>query len=825
MDHIEKESGRSLGTAAANDRMNTSLERVPSSKSFALSRENSSKSVHDHQNEDDSTRLNESWFQQVLTNARESATQTISDPMAEATVRGAGIAPEPPSGANAKTSHQPGDPSDEKKAPAQKDHPASKTSKSTSSTGEARLRDEKHPKSEAEKIVEGFENGGRVPDHGNSNNGRSRILDNDTSEYDEKRILCEKASGSEQNQPTPPPTEQSVKIGKISRASAGNLEGGNINEDSSVEEVPPRRSTRESAPGAFRSDGTETVPTQPVRYSLLAASTHGQNAEDESASMSQLETTAAPIPPLPASSNGDNNNTTRGSSNFLVVANPISSHFMQLAEEVGNSDDSRRTSQASEKSNLLLAGTISVVLLVGLTLLLVVLLTGTSTDDDSNNITGTVTPDAGPTPAPSLGIETYVQSLLPEYTVTALRSPSSAQSLAYQWLLDDPALTNYPAWRIQQRLALAILFFSTDGDNWNEATHWLSYDHHECDWYSSTFLRWDLAKEEFGTILEDIKQYFADSVCQEGKYNHLRLHSNRLQGTVPQELGWLSSLKTLLLFINDITGSIPTEIGHLNELEIFGCVACFLTGQVPTEIGLLSNLIGIGVYVNPFLNSTLPTELGLLEKLEAAYLGGTDLFGTIPTELGQLTNIISLWTGGNELEGSLPSELGLLTQMMEFSASRNNMTGEIPLEIWSLQHMSHLELQSNKLEGSLPTEIGLLTSATWLSLSENSLKGSLPLQLSHLTGLEELYLGSNAFTGSLPSSIGRLRNLTRLVLSNTTLTGQLPSELGLLTKLTRLDLLDNPFLTGTIPEGLCSHGILFTCSETLCGCDCSCTGT
>ncbi|CAB9529829.1 hypothetical protein SEMRO_2639_G333380.1 [Seminavis robusta] len=89
MDHIEKESGRSLGTAAANDRMNTSLERVPSSKSFALSRENSSKSVHDHQNEDDSTRLT-SHGSNNYHQCRESATQTISDPMQKDSPEGQG---------------------------------------------------------------------------------------------------------------------------------------------------------------------------------------------------------------------------------------------------------------------------------------------------------------------------------------------------------------------------------------------------------------------------------------------------------------------------------------------------------------------------------------------------------------------------------------------------------------------------------------------------------------------------------------------------------------------------------------------------------------
>ena len=41
-----------------------------------------------------------------------------------------------------------------------------------------------------------------------------------------------------------------------------------------------------------------------------------------------------------------------------------------------------------------------------------------------------------------------------------------------------------------------------------------------------------------------------------------------LSGSVPPELGNLSSLETLDLASNDLTGSIPPELGNLPRLEI-----------------------------------------------------------------------------------------------------------------------------------------------------------------------------------------------------------------------------------------------------------------
>ena len=78
----------------------------------------------------------------------------------------------------------------------------------------------------------------------------------------------------------------------------------------------------------------------------------------------------------------------------------------------------------------------------------------------------------------------HVQGLLPKETLKELERPTTAQAQAYQWLLEDPFAETYTDARLLQRFALATLYFATNGDDWYNATNWVSYELHECEWWS-----------------------------------------------------------------------------------------------------------------------------------------------------------------------------------------------------------------------------------------------------------------------------------------------------------------------------------------------------
>ena len=67
----------------------------------------------------------------------------------------------------------------------------------------------------------------------------------------------------------------------------------------------------------------------------------------------------------------------------------------------------------------------------------------------------------------------------------------------------------------------------------------------------------------------------------------------------------------LYLFENKLNGTIPTELGLLSNLEWLDLFKSQLTGTIPSELGLLSNLISLSLDSNQF-TGTVPTILASL---------------------------------------------------------------------------------------------------------------------------------------------------------------------------------------------------------------------
>jgi hypothetical protein len=112
----------------------------------------------------------------------------------------------------------------------------------------------------------------------------------------------------------------------------------------------------------------------------------------------------------------------------------------------------------------------------------------------------------------------------------ALSDPSSPQYKSVRWLSDNANLTKYSDAQKIQRYILAVLYYSTNGDDWLRNDTWLS-DDDECTWFvkSSVFC-------QFGLTLDRV--------------NTLDLSDNNLVGTLPAlELALLSDSLGMLLSI------------------------------------------------------------------------------------------------------------------------------------------------------------------------------------------------------------------------------------------------------------------------------------
>ena len=321
--------------------------------------------------------------------------------------------------------------------------------------------------------------------------------------------------------------------------------------------------------------------------------------------------------------------------------------------------------------------------------------------------------------------------------------------------------------------ALVALYNATDGENWVNNENWLS---------DESVGRWH------GVTVSD------------GRVTGLSLLSNQLTGTIPSELGKLSSLTWLQLLDNQLTGTIPPELGMLSSLTFLALSANQLTGPIPPELGQLSSLEGLRLSENA-LTGPIPPELGQLSRLERLELYENALTGPIPPELGKLSSLTRLQLLHNQLTGTIPPELGMLSSLTFLDLLDNQLTGTIPPELGMLSSLTWLQLNFNQLTGSIPPELGKLSSLENLDLAGNQLTGPIPPKLGQLSHLERLWLSNNGLTGPIPPELGQPSGLTELSLWGNQLTGLIPPELGQLSRLERLYLSNNQ-LTGPIPSEL-----------------------
>lgn len=331
--------------------------------------------------------------------------------------------------------------------------------------------------------------------------------------------------------------------------------------------------------------------------------------------------------------------------------------------------------------------------------------------------------------------------------------------------------------------ALVAFYDNTKGPAWTRSEYWLAGDTAGA-WYGVT--------------------------VASGHVTRIELENNNLSGFLPLEMGNLTNLVVLDLFINQVTGSFPMEFANLTSLEVLNLDANELSGSLPPFLADLTSLTYLDLSRNQ-LSGSIPPEFGDLASLENLELFGNQLSGSIPPELGQLTTLKVLSLCVNQLSGSIPVELINLSNLHELDLCANQLSGGIPPGLGSLTSLVLLDLSDNLLTGGIPIELVNIYSLGFLSLAENQLTGTIPSELGELINLGYLWLSDNQLTGSIPIELGYLP-MVSLQLDSNQLSGNIPSELGYLTGLFILYLQDNQ-LEGDIPSTFINLHNLFNYGE------------
>ncbi len=156
----------------------------------------------------------------------------------------------------------------------------------------------------------------------------------------------------------------------------------------------------------------------------------------------------------------------------------------------------------------------------------------------------------------------------------------------------------------------------------------------------------------------------------------LLLASRSMDGSIPPQLGGLSSLQTLVLHENQLTGEIPVELGNLDILEYLYLYDNRLTGQIPAEFAHSTQfkaLAGLNLYGNSL---TTPVDFSVTPAGPLSEWADATVF----TAQVSITDPGTLWAAGFNDPSAVTADLNLVTGG-EITAAGSGVDGVVPVDI------------------------------------------------------------------------------------------------------------------------------------------------
>ena len=331
----------------------------------------------------------------------------------------------------------------------------------------------------------------------------------------------------------------------------------------------------------------------------------------------------------------------------------------------------------------------------------------------------------------------------------------------------------------------------------------------------------DLCHNHISEDLSDLVQNLYGRT--ESSLEILRLCQNQLNGPLP-DIARFSSLRELDISYNRLNGCIPESIGFLSKLEHFDVSFNSFQGVVSGEhFSNLSKLQNLDLSYNSLV-LRFKSEWDPTFQLNTIRLSSCNLGPFFPQWLQTQRNVHLLDISSANISDKIPNWFwNLLPTLAFLNLSHNLMSGTLP-DLLSVDVVDGtfpgFDLSFNQFEGLLPafpsTTSSLILSnnlfsgpisyicniagevLSFLDLSNNLLSGQLPNCFMDWKGLVVLNLANNNLSGKIPSSVGSLFLLQTLSLHNNKLYGELPVSLKNCSMLKFLDVGENR-LSGEIP--------------------------
>lgn len=188
------------------------------------------------------------------------------------------------------------------------------------------------------------------------------------------------------------------------------------------------------------------------------------------------------------------------------------------------------------------------------------------------------------------------------------------------------------------------------------------------------------------------------------------LHGNQFTGSIPDDIGRLTSLRELNLNRNRLVGLIPASMANMS-LQLLDLNNNMLMGPIPefkaANVSYASNSFcqsDQGKQCAPEVNGLLDFLDGVNypERLASEWTGNDPCAGPwwgISCSSGKVS-VINLQK--LRLNGTLSPSLGNLSSLLEVHLGGNNVHGQVPANLAQLRSLRLLNLSGNNFEPPLP---------------------------------------------------------------------------------------------------------------------------
>ena len=146
------------------------------------------------------------------------------------------------------------------------------------------------------------------------------------------------------------------------------------------------------------------------------------------------------------------------------------------------------------------------------------------------------------------------------------------------------------------------------------------------------------------------------------------------------------------------------NLDEINEIAIdpaaFVSDSLLLTGTLPSQLGLITSM---RMFLVPFnqLYGSIPESYCNWTSMFFFTVQDNLLSHTIPSCFGSLPELASLQLSTNRFTGSIPSSIGDLTLVYFLNMDHNSFSQTIPSSIANMRDLSMINLHYNSLTGSV----------------------------------------------------------------------------------------------------------------------------